>query len=61
MSKKNLMSIIGIVVIIASIVFLAVMYVTTQDYVETNAKVISMEFDPSATADDEEGTVHAGL
>ncbi|MBR1751180.1 MAG: DUF3592 domain-containing protein [Ruminococcus sp.] len=53
MGKKNLMSIIGIVVIIASIVFLVVSYVTTQDYVEITAKVISMEYDPSATTDDD--------
>ena len=51
------MSIAGIVIIIASIVFLAIMYVTTQHYVEITAKVISMEYDPTATIDDENGSV----
>lgn len=57
MSKKNTITIVGIVVILATIGFLIYIVVSTRNYAETTAKVISVEFDPTATPDADETTV----
>lgn len=51
MNKTLIMRIVGIVLIIGSIVFLVVSFISTQNYVKTEATVVSVEYDPTVIND----------
>ena len=54
MNKTLIMRIVGIVLIIGSIVFLVVSFISTQNYVKTEATVVSVEYDSTVIYDPDE-------
>lgn len=51
MNKAVIMRIFGIVLILGSIGFLIISFISTQNYVKTEATVVSVEYDPTVTYD----------
>ncbi len=56
MNKAVIMRIVGIVLILGSIVFLVVSFINTQNYVKTEATVVSVEYDPTVIYDPDDDT-----